>query len=182
MPFVSDKIAFKTERLEAHFLNEDNKHFLFELYNDATLSQHLQGLDAEKDFALTIDCYNANSNIGAYLIFSRNDFDDTKDFIGFGGVHNQEPLKDGSLALPDTIEFLIMIDSKHARKGYAKEFSEAFLQLFFNASNHNNLMARVSKENEPCVNLLQRLGFKHEGETIYYSEENKFFLMRAVAI
>ncbi len=171
---VAKGVVFTTTRLEAHFLTPKNQNLLEELYQKGQTSQHLKGLDAAKDIALTQACYQENNNVGAYLIFHG----DSKEFIGFGGIHNQEPLKDGTLALEDAIEFLIMIDENHAGKGYAKEFSAAFLDFFFKNFPQKTLPARVSKDNIACINLLERLGFAHEGETVYYDRENKFYLLR----
>lgn len=172
------KIAFETARLEAHFLNLQNQHLLFDLYSNPEISLYLQGLDAAKDIELTYSCYHENNNIGAYFIFCR----ETKALIGFGGVHNQEPLKDGSFAIKDKIEFIIIINAKHGGKGYAKEFSQKFLQMFFEEFPQRKIAARVKKDNTACLKLLENLGFKHEGETIYYDESNKFYLMRVAKV
>ena len=172
--FSNNKIAFTTTRLEAHFLTPQNQNFLQEFYQKSHIAQHLKGLDAAKDIALTHACYQENNNVGAYLIFDKA----SEDFIGFGGMHNQEPMKDGTFALEDAFEFLIMIDESYSGKGYAKEFSLAFLEFFFKNFPQKTLPARVSKDNLPCKNLLERLGFAHEGETVYYDKENKFYLLR----
>ena len=170
----SKKIAFTTQRLEAHFLTEDNRKFLIDLYSNENSIKFLQGLDVEKDIELTLACYKEHNNIGAYLVFCN----ETSDFIGFCGVQKQEPLNDGSLAFEDDIEFLIMIDPRHNRKGYAAEISLAFLELFFENFPDRAVPARVSKENLPCVKLLEKLGFIHEGETCYHDRDNKFYLLR----
>lgn len=167
-------IAFTTNRLEAHFLNQENQQFVIDLYNKKEISQHLEGLDVMKDIELVHQCYAENKNIGAYLLFCK----ETKNFIGFGGVQNQEFLTDGSLALPDKIEFLIMIDARFGGLGYGYEFSRAFLDLFFANFSHVSLPARVNKDNVSCLKLLHKLGFKIVGETNYRNRETMFYLLR----
>ena len=170
-------IAFKTERLEAHFLTRENQQFVIDLYNKKETLEHLEGLDVMKDIELVMQCYEENKNIGAYLFFCS----ETKEFVGFGGVQNQEFLRDGSLALPDKIEFLIMLDAKHGGRGYGYEFSQAFLNLFFENFPQVSLPARVNKENSACLKLLAKLGFKMEGEVCYRDWNTKFYLLRRKA-
>lgn len=170
----SRKIAFTTTRLEAHFLNQENQQFVIDLYNKKETSQHLEGLDVMKDIELVHQCYEENNNIGAYLLFCK----ESKEFIGFGGIQNQEFLIDGSLALPDKIEFLIMVDAKFGGLGYGYEFSRAFLDLFFENFPNISVPARVNKDNVSCLKLLQKLGFKIVGETKYRNHETIFYLLR----
>ncbi len=165
---------FTTERLEAHLLTKNNEKLLIDLYSRDENTRYLEGLNAIQDIALTFDSYRENNNIGAYLIFCKK----TKDFIGFGGVQNQEPLKDGSFAFDEKIEFVIMIDSAHLGKGYAKEFSAAFLNFFFENLPDLVIPARVNQGNFACIKLLEKLGFIKAGEVPYYSYENKFHLLK----
>ena len=167
------KIAFTTKRLEAHFLTPQNQQFVIDLYNKKETTQHLDGLDVMKDIELVMQCYEENKNIGAYLLFAQ----ETGEFVGFGGIQNQEFLHDGSLALPDKIEFLIMLDSSHGGRGYGYEFSAAFLDLFFENFPQVNLPARVNKENEACLKLLRKLGFTMNGEVHYRDRNTKFYLL-----
>lgn len=177
MPKIStkSKIAFTTERLEAHFLTEENQQFVIDLYDKKESGHFLEGIDAMKDIELVMQCYKENNNIGAYLIFCK----ETGKFIGFGGVQNQEFLRDGSLALADKIEFLIMVDSKQGGRGYGYEFSEAFLKMFFENFPAATLAARVNKENSACLKLLGKVGFVQKGEICYRDHGNKFYLLRA---
>lgn len=168
-----NKIIFTTPRLEAHLLTKENQNLLIELYDKKENREHLKGLSAFQDIELTFDCYEQN-DIGAYLIFCNQ----TKNFIGFGGVQNQEPLNDGSLAFEDAIEFLIMIDASHGGKGYAKEFSSHFINYFFENSKLKTIPARVSKENFACIKLLKGLGFQDAGEVPYHEKENKFHFLK----
>lgn len=170
----AQKIAFKTARLEAHFLTAENQQFVIDLYNQKETSQHLDGLDVMKDIELVMQCYEENKNIGAYLFFCN----ETAEFVGFGGVQNQEFLRDGSLALPDKIEFLIMVNPKFGGLGYGYEFSQAFLQLFSENFRNFSLPARVNKENKSCLKLMEKLGFIMAGEVCYRDLDTKFYLLR----
>ena len=172
------KVAFTTKRLEAHFLNQENQQFVIDLYNKKETSQHLEGLDAMKDIELVHQCYAENKNVGAYLLFCK----ETKEFIGFGGIQNQEFLTDGSLALSDKFEFLIMIDSRFGGLGYGYEFSQAFLELFFENFPTCSIPARVNKDNQSCLKLLEKLGFQNVGETKYRNHETIFYLLRILAL
>ncbi len=166
------QIIFKSERLEAHLLTKKNQNLLIELYNDKQNTQFLEGLNVIQDIALTYDSYEQN-DVGAYLIFCNK----TKNFIGFGGVQNQEPLNDGSFAFSDKIEFVIMIDAKHHWQGYAKEFSQEFLKYFFAKLPNHKIHARVNKQNLGCLKLLAKLGFVRIGEVAYYDKNNIFELL-----
>ena len=170
---MATSIAFTTKRLNAHYLTRQNQQFVIDLYHKKESAQFLQGLDVMQDIELVLQSYQKNK-IGAYLFFCK----DTNEFVGFGGVQNQEPLQDGSFAMPDEIEFLIMVDAKHAGLGFANEFSLAFLELFFKNFPQKTIPARVNKENISCLKLLQKIGFKQEGETFYCNRENKFHLLR----
>ncbi len=167
------QIIFTTNRLNACLLTGQNQQLVIDLYNKDETSQYLQGLDVMKDIELVLQCYKER-NVGAYLFFCNK----TNEFVGFGGVQNQEPLSDGSLALQDKIEFLIMVDAKHAGLGYANEFSSAFLEFFFKNFPQKTIPARVNKENVACVKLLEKIGFAREGEVAYRHCENKFHLLR----
>lgn len=169
------QIAFTTNRLNAYFLTAQNQHCVINLYNKKESAEFLAGVDVMKDIELVHQCYLENKNIGAYLFFCNQ----THEFIGFGGVQNQEPLQDGSLALQDKIEFLIMVDGKYCGRGYAQEFSSAFLDLFFTNFPQATIPARVNKENVSCRRLLEKIGFKKEGEAAYRNWDQKFDLMRA---
>jgi len=172
---TASNIAFTTKRLEAQFLTAANQQFVIDLYNQKESGQFLEGVDVMKDIELVMQCYKDNNNIGAYLIFCK----ETKKFIGFGGVQNQEFLSDGSLALADKIEFLIMVDSKQGGLGYGYEFSEAFLKFFLEKFPDQTLAARVNKENSACLKLLSKVGFIQKGEVCYRDRGNKFCLLRA---
>lgn len=170
----SDQIAFKTARLEAHFLTPQNQQFIIDLYNSGETLQYLDGLDVMRDIELVLQCYEENKNIGAYLFFCQ----ESGEFIGFGGMQNQEFLQDGSLAMPDKTEFLIMLNPKFGGRGYAYEFSASFLELFFTNFPDANLPARVNKDNGACLKLLKNLGFVEEGEVCYRNWDTKFCLLR----
>jgi RimJ/RimL family protein N-acetyltransferase len=170
----TNQIAFATPRLNAYFLTEQNQHHVINLYNQQGTAQFIAGVDVMKDIELVHQCYLENKNIGAYLFFCNQ----TNEFVGFGGVQNQEPLDDGSLALQDKIEFLIMLDAKHNGKGFAQEFSTAFLDLFFANFPQATIPARVNKENIPCLRLLEKLEFIRVGEVAYRHHDNKFHLLR----
>ena len=165
---------FTTPRLEAHLLTQENKNLLIEIYSRKENIIHLKGLDAFQDIKLTFDCYRENNNVGAYLIFCKK----TKNFIGIGGVQNQEPLNDGSFAFDDKIEFLIIIDYSHHGKGYAKEFSLAFLNFFFSNFPNKTIPARVNQENFACINLLEKIGFSKVGKVSYHDRSNMFYLLK----
>jgi len=174
LSFFEQKIAFTTDRLEAHFLTPQNQHFVIDLYNADGSTQYLEGLDVMKDIELVKKCYQENQNVGSYLFFSKKN----NEFIGFGGVQNQESLNDGSLALSDKIEFLIMVASKNAGLGYGYEFSSAFLRFFFNNFPEISVPARVNKENFACIKLLRKLGFSSDGDVAYRDWGTKFNLLR----
>jgi RimJ/RimL family protein N-acetyltransferase len=171
---MQNQIAFQTPRLEAHFANLNNKNLVLDLYNQKESGQFLEGVSGEQDFNLALKCYNSYQNIGSYLIFENQ----SKNFVGFGGVQIQEPMQDGSLALNDDIEFLIMISKQFSGFGYASEFSSIFLKNFFNVFPNLTIPARVNKDNAACIKLLTKLGFIYEGETSYHKQENKFHLLR----
>ncbi len=168
---MNNILAFTTPRLNAYFLDKQNQHLVIDLYKES--SQFLAGIDVMKDIELVQDCYRKN-NIGAYLFFCK----ENNDFIGFGGVQNQEPLDDGSLALKDEIEFVIMIDSKHGGRGLAYEFSSCFFDLYFKKFPAVTIPARVDKQNLSCLNLLKKLNFVQEGEVAYRHTDSKFYLLR----
>jgi len=172
---MSANIFFKTSRLQACLADNDNKKYVIDLYNQKDSKEFLEGIDGELDFKLAVDCYNSYQNIGSYLFFEN----ESKNFVGFGGVQKQEPMLDGTLALEDEIEFLIMISKQFSGLGYAYEFSTIFLERFFNVFPYLTIPARVNKENIVCIKLLQKLGFIHEGEVSYRHYNNKFNLFRA---
>ena len=174
LSFSESKIAFITDRLEAHFLTPQNQQLVIDLYNADGSTEYLEGLDVLKDLELVRKCYQENQNVGSYLFFSKKN----NEFIGFGGVQNQESLDDGSLALSDKIEFLIMVGSKHAGLGYGYEFSSAFLRFFFDNFPKISVPARVNKENFACIKLLRKLGFSSDGDVAYRDWGTKFNLLR----
>lgn len=171
------QIAFTTPRLNACFLTPQNQHHVINLYNQKESSEFLAGVDVMKDIELVHQCYLENKNIGAYLFFCNQ----TNEFVGFGGIQNQEPLQDGSLALQDKIEFLIMLAGNYIGRGFAQEFSLAFLDLFFANFPQATIPARVNKDNFSCQRLLEKVGFRKEGEAAYRNWDQKFDLMRVSA-
>lgn len=172
--FFEQKIAFTTDRLEARFLTPQNQQLVIDLYNADGSTQYLEGLDVMKDIELVKKCYKENQNVGSYLFFCKKN----NEFIGFGGVQNQESLNDGSLALSDKIEFLIMVGAKHAGLGYGYEFSSEFLKFFFDNFPEISVPARVNKENIACIKLLRKLGFVGYGEVAYRNWDTRFYLLR----
>jgi len=167
------QVIFATNRLNACLLTRNNQQFVIDLYCKDKTSQYLQGLDVMQDIELVLQCY-AENNVGAYLFFCN----ETDEFVGFGGVQKQEPLDDGSLALQDEIEFLIMVDAKHAGLGYANEFSSGFLEFFFKNFPQKTIPARVHKNNIACLRLLEKIGFIKDGETFYRNLSQPFYLLR----
>ena len=169
-----DNIVFNTLRLQAYMANLHNKKYVIDLYNQKDSKEFLEGIDGELDFKLAMDCYDSHQNLGSYLFFEN----ESKNFVGFGGVQRQEPMLDGTLALEDEIEFLIMVSKQFAGFGYAYEFSSIFLEKFFSVFPDLTVPARVNKENIACIKLLQKLGFIYEREVGYRHYNNKFNLFR----
>lgn len=162
-----------SQRLTFEILNEDNQNLVYDLYQDPENIEFLQGINAEKDIQLSIDCF-AQNQIGVYLIFEN----DSGNFVGVGGVQLQEPMPDGLFAIENhDIEFLIMLSNKFKGKGYASEFCQSFFQEFYIIYPSKIIPARVKEENIACVKLLEKFGFKKSGKTFYNNYNNEFLLL-----
>jgi RimJ/RimL family protein N-acetyltransferase len=162
-----------SSRLRFELIGESNKNWVYDLYNRPENIEFLEGINAEQDIQLSIEC-SAAYNIGAYLIFEN----DSDLFVGVGGIQKQEPLDDGSFAITDhDIEFLIMLNHEFKGLGYASEFCRNFFVTLL--GDHPNLQvpARVNKNNISCIKLLKKFGFVEAGEVAYHKAENKFSLL-----
>ncbi len=172
---MQNNIDFKTARLKAEILTDLNKNHVFDLYNFAENIEFLQGIDAETDIKLSIECAKNYKNIGAYLIFENH----TNKLVGVGGIQKQEPMSDGSLAMSEhDVEFLIILNHEFKGRGYASEFCAGFFEKLFNNFPDLEIPARISKKNFACIKLLKKFGFAENGETHYHNYENKFLLMK----
>lgn len=172
---MKNKIAFQTPRLSAHFIDDSNQNHVIELYARPENIELVHGISAEADIRLSIECYEAYKNIGAYLIFENN----SKKFIGIGGIQKQEPMPDGLFAMSNCdIEFLIVTHKEFNGFGYASEFCAAFFAKLFESFPELQIPARVNKANSSCIKLLKKFGFNEEGEVDYHSYGNKFALLK----
>jgi RimJ/RimL family protein N-acetyltransferase len=170
---MQNNFIFKTPRLKAEVITELNKNHVFDLYNFKENIEFLQGIDAETDIKLSIECAKNYKNIGAYLIFENY----TNKLVGVGGIQKQEPMLDASFAMPQhDIEFLIILNHGFKGQGYASEFCSAFFERLFVNFPNLEVPARVNKDNHSCIKLLKKLGFKEQGETHYNNYNNKFSL------
>ncbi len=168
-----NELVFTTERLSAYLIDEHNKHYVIDLYNQKENIEFLEGIDAEMDIALSLESYELYQKIGAYLIFENA----TGKFIGIGGVQKQEPMVDGSFSMSDfDLEFLIIMHKEFGGKGYAFEFCEHFFKKLFEIFPEIKIPARVDKKNVACMKLLKKLGFREVGEVDYHIYGNKFSL------
>lgn len=166
--------GFNTERLRAELLCEANQHYIFDLYNHKETVEFLHGVDAARDIDLSIRCSADYQNIGAYLIFENG----SNKFIGVGGIQKQDPMEDGSFAMAEDIEFLIVLNHESKGRGYASEFCDAFFKKLFATFPNLHVPARVDQQNAACVKLLKKFGFSEIGETHYYHYESKFALLK----
>ncbi len=172
---MTNDIAFHTPRLQAHFINQQNKNHVFELYARKENTEFLEGISAELDIQLGIECYGRYNNIGSYLIFENH----SNKFVGIGGMQLQEPMVDGSLSITDhDIEFLIILEKEFGGIGYASEFCDAFFNKCFSAFPTLTLPARTDKTNSACIKLLKKFGFAEVGEVDYHVYGNKFSLLK----
>lgn len=168
------KIAFQTPRLSAHFIDDLNQNLVFDLYSRKENIKFLEGISAENDVRLSRECYDSYNDLGAYLIFENTN----KKFIGIGGIQKQEPMSDGSFAMSDEVEFLILMHQEFCGFGYAAEFCSDFFKIFFAAFPQIQVPARVQKENLACLKLLKKFGFEEIGEVDYHKYGNKFALLK----
>ena len=171
-------MIFRTKRLDAYFVKDENKHHIIDLYNRKENIEFIEGISAEADIELTIECYKTYQNIGAYLFFEN----ESNKFVGFGGIQKQEFMNDGSLSIKDSdIEFLIVMHKEFEGKGYASEFCDEFFKLVSNKFPQLKIPARVNPANVSCIKLLKKFGFAEEGEVDYHVYGNKFLLLRKSA-
>ena len=56
-------MIFKTKRLSAYFIRDDNKHHIIDLYNQKENIEFIEGIDAEADIKLSMECYKTHQNI-----------------------------------------------------------------------------------------------------------------------
>ncbi len=169
------KIAFKTKRLSAHFIDDINKNHVFELYSRPENIEFIQGISAENDIRLSIECYEIYQNLGAFLIFEN----ETNKFVGIAGMQRQEPMADGSMSMSGLdVEFLIVTHKEFGGKGYASEFCAVFFEKLFTTFPQLELPARVNKNNVACIKLLKKFGFIEAGEADYHNYGNKFLLLK----
>jgi RimJ/RimL family protein N-acetyltransferase len=162
-----------SNRLRFELLCEENKNWIFDLYNRPENIEFLEGIDAAQDIQLSIDC-SKKYGIGAYLVFEK----DSDDFVGVGGIQMQEPLNDGTYAISNhEIEFLIMLNPEFKGQGYASELCRVFFSEFFNKFPDLHIPARVNQNNLSCIKLLKKFGFSVVSEISYHKPENKFSLL-----
>lgn len=172
---MENKNSFNTDRLRLQPINENNKNYVFELYERKENIEFLHGINAEADIKLSLECYENYKNIGAYLIFEN----ESDNFIGFGGIQKQEPMFDGSFSMQShDVEFLIILNNEFKGKGYATEFCDEFFKKLFAAFPTLIVPARVDKNNLSCIKLLKKFGFCEEGEADYHIYGNKFNLLK----
>jgi RimJ/RimL family protein N-acetyltransferase len=170
-----NKVAFETPRLSAIFIDDSNQNLVFDLYSRKENIEFLEGISAENDVRLSRECYGSYHDLGAYLIFEKQN----KKFVGIGGIQKQEPMLDGSFAMSHEVEFLIVMHHKFCGFGYASEFCRIFFQKLFAAFPQIQVPARVQKENLSCLKLLKKFGFKEIGEIDYHKYGNKFALLKS---
>ncbi len=172
---MKNKIVFQTSRLTAVFIDELNQDHIIDLYNRKENIEFIEGINAELDIKLGLECYASYQGIGSYLIFENS----SNKFIGIAGIQKQEPMIDGSFSISDCdIEFLIVTHAEFNGRGYASEFCSAFFEKLFTLFPTLLIPARVDKNNAACIKLLTKFGFRDEGEVDYHKQGNKFALLK----
>ena len=167
--------SFETLRLKLLELSESNCDHVINLYQSKEAVEFLQGIDAAQDIKLSIQCAKIYGGIGAYLIFEKS----SEKFVGIAGIQKQEPMKDGSFAMPQhDVEFLILLDHQFKGLGYASEFCAAFFAKVFAAFPDLEIPARVNKNNAACLKLLKKFGFVEEGEVGYHCYSQGFVMLK----
>lgn len=167
--------ALNSKRLRMQLLDEFNKNHVFDLYARKENIEFLAGIDATQDIELSIRCSKTYSNSGAYLIFEN----DSEQLVGIGGIQHQEPMIDGSFAMPGhDVEFIIILSHEFKGRGYASEFCEIFFEKLFSNFPNLHVPARVNKKNAACIKLLKKFGFYEAGTTHYHDYKNEFALLK----
>jgi RimJ/RimL family protein N-acetyltransferase len=162
-----------SNRLYFEKLNKENEKLIHQLYQNPENIEFLEGIDVCQDIILSHACAE-KFDIGLYLIFENN----TKNFIGCGGLQLQEPMNDGSLAIKNyEIEFVIILDNSSKGKGYASEFCQSFFAKISAENFDLKIPARVNFNNQSCIKLLKKFGFQEEGKTHYHNYSNEFLLL-----
>ena len=157
----------RTKRLVLREASLDDAEFVLELINDPGwlkyISQHsIDTLEKAKEYIeeRLLSAYNQHG-YGLWLMQRASD----SVMIGMCGLVRRE-----SLPGPDLGFALVQ---QYSGLGYAQEASEAAIQYAIKHSIDSTLLAITLPENQPSINLLERLGFSYDADFIAQDSEER---------
>ena len=171
--------VLETERLILRQVSPDDSSGLFRCYSDPEVMKFMGSpLDCEDAITGILDDY-ADGFTGGYSLIWSIALKDTGDFAGTAGFE-QFSFLDGKA----DIGFTLL--KEYQGTGFMSEALKSILNFGFQELNLNRIQTTVVPENASSVKLLEKLGFKMEGQmesSVFfnnnYHDELMFALLNA---
>ena len=125
--------------------------------------RYFPGLLTEAESNASVDRFMAEDSEHGYTFWAA-ELRSTGEFIGFVGLHPADP---GYNFPPGVPELGWRLDNAHWGKGYATEAAIACRDFAFNELGAPAIGAVTTVTNEPSMNVMRKLGMKHEHDFLH---------------